>query len=68
VSRTTWDGAKLVISTSQDFPNIVAGKTITSVVTRTLALESPTSLVVETNRSAVLGGQASTTRTVYTKQ
>ena len=68
VSRTTWDGAKLIITTSQDFPNIVAGKTVTSLVTRTLTLESPTSLVVETNRSAVLGGQASTTRTVYTKQ
>ncbi len=68
VSRTTWDGAKLIITTSQDFPDIVAGKTITSVVTRTLTLESPTSLVVETNRSGVLGAQASTTRTVYTKQ
>jgi hypothetical protein len=68
VSRTAWDGAKLIITTTQDFPNIIAGKTVTSVVTRTLTLESPTSLVVETNRSAVLGGQASTTRTVYTKQ
>ena len=68
VSRATWDDAKLIITTSQDFPNIVAGKTITSVVTRTLTLESPTSLVVETSRSGVLGAQASTTRTVYTKQ
>jgi hypothetical protein len=68
VSRTAWDGTKLIITTNQDFPNLVAGKTVTSVVTRTLTLESPTSLVVETNRGAVLGGQASTTRTVYTKQ
>jgi hypothetical protein len=68
VSRAAWDGAKLIITTTQDFPNVVAGKTVTSVVTRTLTLESPTSLVVETTRNAVLGGQASTTRTVYTKQ
>jgi len=67
-SRAVWDDAKIVITTSQDFPNLVAGKTVTSVVTRTLILESPTSLVVETNRSGVLGAQASTTRTVYTKQ
>jgi len=68
VSRAVWDDTKIVITTSQDFPNLVAGKTVTSVVTRTLTLESPTSLVVETNRSGVLGAQASTTRTVYTKQ
>jgi hypothetical protein len=68
VSRAVWDDAKLIITTTQDFPNVVAGRTVTSVVTRTLTLESPTSLVVETNRSAVLGGQPSTTRTVYTKQ
>ncbi len=67
-SRAVWDDTKIVITTSQDFPNLVAGKTVTSVVTRTLTLESPTSLVVETNRSGVLGAQASTTRTVYTKQ
>ena len=68
VSRAVWDDAKIIITTTQDFPNLVAGKTVTSVVTRTLTLESPTSLVVETTRNAVLGGQASTTRTVYTKQ
>lgn len=68
ISRAIWDDAKLVITTTQDFPNLVAGKTVTSVVTRTLTLESPTSLVVETTRNGVFGGQASTTRTVYTKQ
>lgn len=68
VSRAVWDDSKLIITTKQDFPNLVAGKSVTSVVTRTLTLESPTSLVVETNRSGVLGGQTSTTRTVYTKQ
>jgi hypothetical protein len=67
VSRTAWDGAKLVITTTQDFPNLVAGQTVKSVMTRTLTLESPTSLVVETVRSGVLGAKASTTRTVYTK-
>jgi hypothetical protein len=67
VSRTSWDGAKLVITTTQDFPNLVAGQTVKSVMTRTLTLESPTSLVVETTRNGVLGAKASTTRTVYTK-
>ena len=66
-SRTKWDGSKLVITTTQAFPNLVPGQTVQSVVTRTLSLESPTSLVVETTRSGALGGQPSTTRTVYTK-
>jgi len=67
VSRTAWDGMKLVITTTQDFPNLVAGQTTKSVMTRTLTLESPTSLVVETTRNGVLGAKPSTTRTVYTK-
>ena len=67
VSRTAWDGVRLVITTTQDFPNLVAGQTVKSVVTRTLTLESPASLIVETTRNGVLGAKASTTRTVYTK-
>lgn len=67
VSRAAWDGARLVITTTQDFPNLVAGQTVKSVMTRTLTLESPTTLVVETTRNGVLGAKASTTRTVYTK-
>ena len=67
VSRSTWNGTKLVIVTTQSFPNLVPGQTVESVVTRTLSLDSPTSLIVETTRNGVLGGRASTTRTTYTK-
>src|SRR5215510_6667840 len=67
VSRASWDGGRLVITTKQSFPNLVEGQTGEIVVTRTLSLESPTTLVVETTRNGVLGGNASTTRTVYTK-
>jgi hypothetical protein len=67
VSRCAWNGASLVITTTQAFPNLVAGRSVESVVKRTLTLESPSSLVVETTRSAALGGQPSTTRPVYTK-
>jgi hypothetical protein len=66
-SRTSWDGNKLVIVTTQDFPNLVPGQVVNTRVTRTLTLESPTSLVVETTRSGVLGGKESSTKTVYTK-
>src|SRR5215510_6828418 len=67
ISRASWDGGKLVITTKQSFPNLVEGQTVETVVTRTLSLASPTTLVVETTRNGVLGGNASTTRTVYTK-
>src|SRR5262245_12375413 len=67
ISRASWDGGKLVITTKQSFPNLVEGQTVETVVTRTLTLESPTTLVVETTRNGVLGGNASTTRTTYTK-
>ena len=67
VSRTVWEAGKLVITTTQVFLNLAPGQKITTRVVRTLSLESPTSMVVETMRSGVLGGQSSTTRTVYTK-
>ncbi len=67
VSRTTWEGRTLVIVTTQDFPNLVPGQVVSTRVTRSLTLESPTSLVVATTRSGALGGKESSTRTVYTK-
>src|SRR5262245_27641134 len=67
ISRASWDSGKLVITTKQSFPNLVEGQSVETVVTRTLSLESPTTLVVETTRNGVLGGNASTTRTVYTR-
>jgi hypothetical protein len=66
LSKTQWDGDKLVITTIHSFRNPDNGQPMTSEVRQTLSLESDT-LVVETTRSGVLGGAASTTRTTYTK-
>jgi arylsulfatase len=66
-SKTAWDGDKLVITTTHSFAGPETGQPLTSEVKQTLALESPTSLIIETTRSGVLGGPSSTTRTVYRK-
>jgi len=66
-STAGWDGNRLVIRTLQPFTNPATGEELTVEVTRTLSLESPTSLVVETTRAGVLGGEASTVRTTYRK-
>src|SRR5262249_2557421 len=66
VSKTAWDGAKLVITTLHTFAG-PDGKPMTQEVKQTLTLESPTSLVVEAVRAGVMGGPATTTRTVYRK-
>ena len=44
-----------------------AGTPFTAEVLRKLSLESPTTLVVEVTRGGVLGGPASTTRSIYRK-
>jgi hypothetical protein len=66
-SKTAWDGDKLVITTTHAYTHPETGQPLTSEVKQTLSLESPTSLIVETTRSGVLGGPPSTTRTVYRK-
>jgi hypothetical protein len=66
-SKTAWTGGKLVITTTHNFTHPETGQLLTSEVKQTLALESSTSLVVETTRDGVLGGPSSTTRTVYRK-
>jgi hypothetical protein len=66
-SKTAWEGDKLVITTTYSFGATETGQPLTSEVKQTLALESPTSLIIETTRSGVLGGPSSTTRTVYRK-
>jgi hypothetical protein len=66
-SKTAWEGDKLVITTAHSFTHPETGQPMTSEVKQTLSLESPTSLIVETTRSGVLGGAPSTTRTVYRK-
>jgi len=67
VSRTAWDGQTLAITTVYTFADPASGKPVTTEVKRRLTLESPTSLVVEVTREGVLGGRASTTRTLYRK-
>ncbi|HKQ74311.1 MAG TPA: hypothetical protein VJ810_11520 [Blastocatellia bacterium] len=66
-SKTAWEGDKLVITTAHTFAHPETGQEMKSEVRQTLTLESPTSLIVETTRSGVLGGPPSTTRTVYRK-
>jgi hypothetical protein len=66
-SKTAWEGEKLVITTTHSFTHPETGQPLTSEIKQTLALESPTSLIVETTRSGVLGGPSSTTRTAYRK-
>jgi len=66
-SKTTWEGDKLIISTTHSFENPANGQPMKSEVKQTLTLASPTQLVVETTRSGVLGGAPTTTKTVYKK-
>ena len=66
-SRAQWNGQTLVIITTFDVAERGAGKPFTGEFTRKLLLESPTTLVVEVTRAGVLGGPASTTRSVYRK-
>ena len=66
-SKTAWEGDKLIITTVHAFENPANGQPMTIEVKQTLALESPTALIVETTRGGVLGGPPSTTRTAYRK-
>ena len=72
-STTTWDGEKLVITTVSEFDSPEDGRIMTSEVKHTLWLVPaplpawPPSLVVAVIRSGALGGNSSTTRTVYTR-
>jgi hypothetical protein len=66
-SRAQWNGQTLIIVTTFQVTDRDAGKSFTAELTRKLWLESPTTLVVEVTRAGVLGGPASTTRSVYRK-
>lgn len=66
LSKTRWDGNKLVITTIHSFRNPENGQPMTSEVRQTLSLES-NNLIVETTRNGVLGGAPSTTRVTYNK-
>jgi hypothetical protein len=66
-SRAQWNGQTLIIVTAFHIVDRGAGKPFTAESTRKLWLESTTTLVVEVTRAGVLGGPASTTRSVYRK-
>jgi hypothetical protein len=66
-SRATWDGGSLVITSTYTFAHPETGEPVEGTLTRTLSLESPTTMVVEVSRAGVLGGPPNTTRTVYRK-
>ena len=67
VSRATWDGQALRITTRYPGVDPDTGKSFSTEVTHRLTLESPTTLIVEVTRAAALGGSESTTRAVYRK-
>jgi hypothetical protein len=66
-SRAHWDAKTLTIVATIHVDDRSAGKPFTAELTRKLWLDSPTSLVVEVTRAGVLGGPASTTRSIYRK-
>lgn len=73
VSTTAWDGDRLVIATVYAFKDPRSNEWKDAKVTQTLWLQpaagppfEPT-LVVETSREGVLGGQATTNRTNYSR-
>jgi hypothetical protein len=66
-SRAQWSGPTLIIITTFQVADRGAGPPFTAELTRRLRLESPTTLIVEVTRAGVLGGPASTTRSVYRK-
>jgi hypothetical protein len=66
-SRATWDGQALRIVSRYPGVDPGSGKPFTTEVTHRLTLESPTVMIVETTRAAVLGGAETRTRTVYRK-
>jgi hypothetical protein len=68
VSKASIEGSSLVITTTHNFTNPLTGHASTSETRQVLSLESPTSIVIETTRSAVMGGKASTTKTTYNKK
>ena len=65
-SRAVWNGEKLAITTVHILADPATGKPVNAEVTQTLFLDAG-ALVVETTRAGVLGGAATTTRTVYKK-
>ena len=67
VCTAAWDGTRLTLTTVRSFTAAAGEKPMRIQTTQTLSLESPTTLVVETTHGAALGGQPSTSRSIYKK-
>jgi hypothetical protein len=67
VSRASWEGQVLRITTRYPGVDPTSGQPFTTEVIHRLSLESPTILIVEVTRGAAFGGKETTTRTVYRK-
>jgi hypothetical protein len=67
LSKTKWEGNRLIITTLHPFQDPSTGKTMNAEVIQALSLDSPTTLIVETTRVGVLGGPTSVARARYTK-
>jgi len=65
LSRASWDGQTLRITTMYPAIDPASGKAFSTEVTHRLTLESPTTLVIEATRGGALGGQPTKTRTLY---
>jgi hypothetical protein len=66
-STARWSGQTLIITTAYDIVDRGAAKPFRAEVTRRLSRESPTMLIVDVTRGGVLGGAATTTRSIYRK-
>ena len=63
VSRAKWVGNQLSITTVHELTD--RGKPVKSEVRQVLTLQSPTELIIETTRGAMLGGPSTSSRSVY---
>jgi hypothetical protein len=66
--RVAWQDSSLVVTTAHPLPSFGNGQPGVIEVRQALTLVSPTSLIVQTTRAGVLGGPATTTRTVYIRR
>jgi hypothetical protein len=66
-ARAAWDGSTLVLTETHAFRDPETGRDVPVQVVRRLTLEAPDRLVLEVAREGVLGGPATSTRTVYRK-
>lgn len=65
--RARWEGATVVITTTHELVDPTTRAAVPVEVRRTLSLDGPSSLTVETTRAGVLGGEPTSTRVRYTK-